>query len=516
MNFMNELRKTQDLDSRVLTENGAVSYKTTGHYLLDLNFSVASLRGMSDKEIYDKFSLALEEDPILAMRWLFFARDIRGGLGERNTFRVCLKNYAQRSPHIVYSLVELIPEYGRWDDLWCLFGISKELDEFVFKFVHDQLKVDIKKVRSAQPISLLAKWMPSVNTSSKATRELAYKFIKAFNMTEKTYRKTLSELRAHLNVVETTMSSNNWEKIDYEAVPSRANLLYKDAFMRHDPERRTNYLGALKSGEAKINASVLFPHDVVHSMNVGNVWDVRFKENETAEELWKALPDFVKGDNNTIVVADGSGSMETNIGNSNVTAWEVAHALAIYFAQHSSGQFANKYITFSSAPQFVDLNGTSLYENLCIARTHSECANTNVEGVFDLILDTARRLHLNQNEIPRNILIISDMEFDACTRGSSYGYSRFRTFDRTLFEEIQEEWAACGYKLPRLVFWNVNSRTGAIPVRENDMGVTLVSGFSPVVCNMVLSGELDPYRVLVDTLMSKRYDPVQDALSYWY
>ena len=508
MNFINEMNKTQDLNTRVLTENGAVGYKTTGKYLLDLNFSVASLRSMSAADVFAKFEKAFDEDPKLAMRWLFFARDVRGGMGERRLFRVCMMNLIVKNPKMITALVNLVPEYGRWDDLWCEIGINPTVDNEIFDLVASQLESDIFNYHRGKPISLLAKWMPSINTSSKETREQAKKFVKRFGMSEKVYRKTLSELRKYLDVTEKNMSSGQWGEIDYNTVPSKANLLYKDAFLRHDNARRQEYLDSLKKGEAKINAGTLFPHDIVHKC--------RYSYDETVEQLWKNLPDYVKGDSKTMVVADGSGSMTCTIGDSKISAWEVAHALAIYFAERSSGVFKNKYITFSSSPQFVSLNGGTLERNLSIARRHSECSNTNIEAVFDLILETALRTNAKQSDIPNNILIVSDMEFDSATYGYSWGSDRFNSPSEALFETIRRRWEKAGYKLPRLVFWNVNSRTGSIPLTENELGVALVSGFSPAICKIVLSGELDPYEALVDALMVKRYDPIEDAIGDLY
>lgn len=503
MNFIHEMKKTDDMNTLVYTENGALGHKSTDKYLLDLNFSVASLRSMKPAEIFEKFENAFIEDPRLAMRWLFFARDVRGGLGERRLFRICMMNLASSNPGMVKALVTMIPEYGRWDDLWSLLGINKEVDEEIFSVTNDQLVCDLKSCDVGEPISLLAKWLPSINTSSKETRNLAHKFVKKFDLTERAYRIMLSKLRNYLKVTETQMSSGNWDKIKYESVPSRANLLYKDAFMRHDSVRRTKYLEDLKNGTTKINASTLFPHDIVHMCR---------KDDESVEQLWKNLPDFVKGDSNTIVVADGSGSMNCPVGSSNTTAWEVAHALAIYFSERCSGPYKDKYITFSARPQFVNLNGGSLYNNLYIARRHSECSNTNIEAVFDLILNTAIRTNAKQSDIPNNILIVSDMEFDNATYGYSWGRDKFDRPSETLFETIRRKWENAGYKLPRLVFWNVNSRTGSIPVTENELGVALVSGFSPAVCKIVLSGKLDPYGALVDALMDMRYDPIEETI----
>lgn len=508
MSFMNAIKSTLNNEYNVsVTENGAIGYRTTGKELLDLNFAVASLRGMSDMAIANRFKKAFFEDQVLAMKWLFFARDVRGGLGERKLLRAVLKDLVESNPEMVIPVINLIPEYGRYDDLWCLLD-NKDAANVIAKIVDDQLSEDVNNMMENKPISLLAKWMPSINASSPQTKKYGKQLCKALCVTEREYRKSMSELRKYINVVEVKMSSKNWSEIKYEAVPSRANLIYNNAFLRNDEERRRDYLGKLEKGETKINASTLYPHDIVHKYG-GNYYRMKAKD-ETIEALWNALPDTVQGCGNTIVVADGSGSMMCNVGgNTGVTALEVANALAIYFAERSSGDFKDKYITFSERPQLVDFSkAKSLHDKLQIALRHSEVANTNVEKVFNLILDTAVKNNMHQEDIPENILIISDMEFDNAT----YDYRGRSTPSKRLFDVIAQKYAEHGYKLPRLVFWNVNSRTGTVPVKENDMGVALVSGFSVNVVKMVMSGKTDPFECLIETLNSERYAPVENAL----
>jgi hypothetical protein len=232
------------------------------------------------------------------------------------------------------------------------------------------------------------------------------------------------------------------------------------------------------------------------------------------EALWKALPDTVNGCGNTIVVADGSGSMMSNVGNTSVSALSVANALAIYFAERSSGQFKDKYITFSERPQLVDLShAKTLHHKLQIAQQHHEVANTNIEKVFELILSTAIRNHMSQDDLPKNILIISDMEFDSCVVSGEYGsYYADRCPNKRLFSVIKKRFENAGYKMPRLVFWNVCSRTKTVPIKENELGVALVSGFSVNVAKMVMSGKTDPFECLLETLNSERYAPIEEAL----
>lgn len=508
-NFVDGLKSTIN-DDRSVTENGAVGFRTTGHALLDLNFSVASLRDASEKDIYDRFTKAFFEDKLTAMKWLFYARDVRGGLGERRLFRVCMTQLAKEFPDYVRPVVKLIPEYGRWDDLWCL--LDTPLRDDVIGIVGKQLTSDINGERFGDNISLLAKWMPRCKTSSRQARRYGQILRNGLKMTERDYQHTLSWLSRHLKVVEQQMSAQDWGGIDYQRVPSRANLQYNDSFLRHDEDRRRVFLEAVEKGEAKINASVLFPHDIVHRYS-----GLRNGVDSNLEMLWKNLPDMVQGCGNTIVVADGSGSMGVTLGKTGVSALEVANALAIYFAERSSGQFKDQYITFSERPQLVDLShGKNLLEKLRIAKNHNEVANTNVEAVFDLILATAINKHMEQSELPANILIISDMEFDSCAIKNSdpydtYGWGRIESTS-TLFEEISKRYTDAGYRIPRLVFWNVDSRTSTIPVRENDLGVALVSGFPPNIVKMVMSGKLDPYDCLLESVNAKRYQPVDNVL----
>ena len=521
--FMQNLEQTWDntynYSNLTRTENGAWGYKSTGNKLLDLNFAVASLRGKTDKEIYTKFREAFNEYPIYAMRWLAYASDVREGLGERNLFRVCIVDLAKNGQHeLVKKIIPMIPEYSRWDNLWPLLNV-KATSTAVLKLVKSQMTKDNANYLAGKSVSLMAKWLPSENTSSAQTRKYAGIIMKYLKMSPKQYRQWLSKMRKYIDVVERKMSSDNWQAIDYETVPSRANLIYNKAFLKHDYERRNAYLSALTNGEAKINSSVAFPHDIV-AKYCFSYYSAPRNIDPALEAMWKSLPDMVKGNGSTLVVADGSGSMDCPVGGTRVTARNVADALAIYFAERCSGEFENKYITFSSRPQLVNLGNGSLMSKLKIAHQHNEVANTNIEAVFNLILQTAIENNMDQSDMPQNILIISDMEFDSCAvmdvppHRNKYGwdYSTCKRVNKTLFQAMAQRYEAEGYKLPRLIFWNVNSRTGTIPVKQNDMGVALVSGFSVNICKMVMSGKTDPFDCLLEAINVPRYDVVEQAV----
>ena len=510
MNFFNEMRNEalNKIEYNVsVTDNGALGFKTSGKYLLDMNFKVASMRNMTFSQIKDMFSLAYAEDPRLAIIWLFYVRDIREGLGERRIFRCILPEVLKDiKEENAYKLIDLVSEYGRFDDLYCIVEESAQYTDYVAKLFKNQLSKDIDNMEKGKSISLLAKWLKSEKASSYKSKELAFKTMRMLGLTPRKYRKLLSKMRAYLNVVEVKMTSNNWGEIKYDQVPSKASLNYKNAFIKHDEDRYNEFISKVNKGEAKINAATLYPHEIVDRYIDKSGWSGRVKSSvdTTLEALWKNLPDTVNGDSRTLVVADGSGSMTTTIGNSSVRALDVANALAIYFAERAQGPYANKYITFSSRPQFVDFkNCTSLRDKISHALKHDEISNTDIEKVFNLILDTAIKNKSSQDEIPNNILILSDMEFDSQVKSNE---------QEALFIAISKRYEAQGYKLPRLIFWNLASRTQTIPLIQNEFGVVLVSGFSSNIISMIMNGETDPYKCLVKTLESERYKKVSEAL----
>ncbi len=512
MDFIEKLKVVLNEDFNVsVTENGAVGYRTSGNTLLDLTFSLSSTRNEAENVVAQKYAKAFYENKYLAIKWLFFTADARGGLGERRFFRICFKFLALSEPEITKKLLPLVAEYTRWDNLLPLLDTS--LKDDVCTLLKDRLNADVKNMQNGEQVSLCAKWMPSPSVSSAKTKEYAKTIIKAFGITEREYRKTLSALRAYLNVVEVKMSKKEWTDINYEHVPSRANLVYNTAFLKNDEERRREYLANLEKGEVKINSSVLFPHDIVHSyVSHDRLYERHVKKKDVAlEKMWESLPDFVQGDDKTLCVVDGSGSMCSYVGRTKVTCLEVANALGIYFAERCSGQFKDKFITFSEHPQFVDFSRcSSLHDKIALAFTNNEVANTNIEAVFDLILKTAIKSNMSQNELPKTVLILSDMEFDTCADSSNYG--RTQGGFKRLFEVFAERYEEHGYLLPKLVFWNICGRTETIPVKENKLGVALVSGFSPTIAKMVLGGELDPFKCVMEQINSERYEPVAEAI----
>ena len=504
-NFYEKLQETQDNVS--FTENGMQGYKHTEHALVDFNFKVASYRNnivLANKD----FTKVLKEQEQYVLKYLFYLRDAREGIGERDLFRACVRqllfsNVANKD-EIVSILISQTPIFGRWDDLWLF--LNTKYDKNVYEVVKNQLKEDYANYKANKSVSLLAKWLPSENASSKETRALARLFIKNLGTTPRDYRKTLSTLRNYIDVTEVKTCANEWEQIDYNKVPSKANLKYKNAFLRHDEERRREFLSKALAGDktVKVHMGVAFPHEIVHQYTDGSS-RVRHGYDQSLEAYWKNLKPCV-GLKDTIVVRDGSGSMTDRIGSGDTTALDVSTALAVYCSQFLEGGFKNKFITFSSRAQLVDLSKCgSLESKLQTTYSYNDCSNTDVQNVFELILRTAIETQMKPEELPSTVLIISDMEFDPSHESRIGWWGGGMNAGSNVFTLMNSKFKQHGYKLPKIAFWNVNSRTCTIPCKYNENGVLLISGFSQNVLSMVMNGKTDPYDALIEELNKDRY-----------
>ena len=501
------LLKNERNNAKTFTENRAIAYETSGKYLLDFNFKLSQYRNMTIEDIQNDFAKVFYEDPLIATKFVFYVGDVRGGLGERKIFNVCIEWLANNKKDIAIAILWAIPEYTRWDNL-CKLVTNKNVGETALGIISDTLDDDIHNMCQNKPITLLAKWMPSINASSPQTIELAKTICYKLRMTPRDYRKILSALRKYLNVVEVKISANEWTDVNYSSVPSQANLRYNSAFLKHDETRRRAYLESLRKGKTKINASVAQPHEIVRNYldNSRWYWSYNIKEyDETLEQMWKALPNIAVED--SLVVRDGSGSMACPTGSGKTTCLDVATALAIYCAEHNSKEWKNKFITFSSHPEFVDLsNCKTLRDKLVRCYAEDDCSNTNIKATMELILKTAIRNNCTQDEMPKNIIIVSDMQFD------NVRYNRFN-WNKTLFEVISDEYKAHGYLLPKIIFWNVSARSfNTIPMQNNELGLVLCSGFSTTNMKMFMSGEINPYKVLLEQINTKRYEPIEESV----
>jgi hypothetical protein len=519
------------------TENGARAYGTTGNANLDLFGSVASLRHADYAQfgsVFSNFERAYNEDAVLATRMLFWLRDVRGGAGERGTFRKFLCYLANgRHPYIVSANLANIAEYGRYDDLWIL--LDTPLRNEVLQFVDNQWAEDytILLGKTNAPISLLSKWLPSENASNKDTIRYAKMIRKALGLTSKDYRKALTKMRNYLNVVEVKMSANEWNNIDFSKLPSKAGMRYSAAFQKHAYARYLQFLEDVALGKVNINASTLFPYEIVRKVRESgtcfntNVDIKTLADSKVLDLLWKNLPDYLEGTpENILCMVDTSGSMHggmSSIQNS-IAPIDVALSLGIYTAERNTGAFKDKFITFSAEPTLQTLVGKTIQEKVRNLNNANWDMNTNIERAFDVILEAAVKSKTKPAEMISKLIIISDMEFDAANADGS-GYKRGTKRGTVFMDSMRVKYADHGYELPSLVYWNVDDRNGVKHATVADTDFCMVSGASPSIFKGIFNGEieivsvdvfgnettktvLDPVEVMKATLMSERYDKV--------
>ncbi len=462
------------------TINGDKAFYSSGSHCLDLYALIGGMRYHVD-QLYAMFLKAYYEDRHIALKILLYARDIKGGLGERRIFRILLNGLGNFYPEVARKLLPTIERYGRYDDYFAFIGTPVESD--VMTHIEKQLKADLANKEAGQPISLLAKWMPSINTSNSETRRLANELCEALKLSKAEYRKQLSYLRDGLIVENNLRTKTRVE--DYQTTPTKALFKYKKAFIRSDADR----FNAFIQNKAPKNMSTLYPYEIVRDAIEQDEVDETTKA--LYQKLWDNYP-RADLDSQTIVVRDGSGSMYDE------GAIYVATSLAILASEMLTGPFKNKFITFSSRPQLVTLDKGDIYDKIMTAMHYGDCSNTNIKKVFQLILDMAKQKDVKREDMPKRILIISDMEFDGDVHGIS-SYEFFKT-----------EYAKSGYELPVVVFWNVCARHVQLPALEQDH-VILVSGASPHVFDSIAKNKsIDPYAFMLETL--KKYEVIDQLI----
>ena len=473
--LINAIEQKQNVTT---TENGAATLASTLKSTVDFFGLGAALRTRTDSDVITLFSKAFAEDRLVALKTLFYIRDVRGGQGERKTFRTCFAWIAKEYPETAIKNLDNVVEFGRWDDLFCTRGTTV-WNKYVLPMIWSVWSKNEKA-------SLMYKWLPSENASSKLTKEIATEIRKGLGLTSREYRKTLSEKRAELDVVERKMCSKDWEKINYKGVPSKAALNYKGAFEKHDSVRYAQFIADVKSGKTTINAGTLYPYDIVEKCFAHDT-------SATLDVLWNNLPDYTNGDNsNGIVVADVSGSMSGR-------PMAVSISLAMYISERNNGAFKDRFITFSETPTLQKVVGNNIREKVNNLQRADWGMSTNLEAVFNLILDTAKEHNIPASELPTKIYIVSDMEFNVACRNPA----------KTLFQNMDLAYKDAGYERPELVFWNVNARNTQSPVKFDDGGTCLVSGCSASILTSLLSGKIiSAEQVMLDTLFVKRYDTV--------
>lgn len=449
------------------TENGMVTNSSTLNACVDLFFTVGAMRGQDKKRLVANFSKAFNENPLVALRTMFWARDVRGGAGERQIFKDLMVYLAENHVESLAKNLSYVPEYGRWDDLLVLFGTK--LDTQAKNLIVNALN---------ENNGLCAKWMPRKGKEAIALERY-------MKLSPKQYRKMLVE---KTKVVEQLMCSNQWGVVTYEHVPSVAMARYGKAFGKHDSTR----FDAYKNGDTKVNASAVFPYDVLKTLQKG--------DQTMAVKQWDSLPNYMEGNNERVLpVCDVSGSMSSPAGkNGTVTCMDVCISLGLYISERNEGKFKDAFVTFSETPKLQYLNG-KLNDRYRQLQSADWGMSTNLEAVFSLVLDQATRFNLPESEMPTTLLIMSDMEFNQATRSR-----------QSALDMIREKYETAGYTMPKLVFWNIQSRNaGNFPVQVGDNGTALVSGFSPAILKSLLTGEdMSPIGIMNKTVNSARYEPI--------
>lgn len=464
-----------------LTENGMVTNSTSLNACVDMFSRIGSMRTENFNSVVNVFVKALEEDALTAMKLLFWARDVRGGAGERKSPRNIFIYLSENRPALLKKNLHLIPEYGRWDDLFCLIGTPVESEV-----------LDLISKGLSEKNGLLAKWLARPNTKNSAKKLQAKAIMKKLKLAPKEYRKLLSTLS---NTVEQLMCANKWEDINYGHVPSKAMSDYSKTFGKHDYAGFTAYLESVQKGEAKINAGAVYPYDILKSLMQGN--------SKSADTQWNALPNFLEGNNEVMIpVVDVSGSMFFDSAriSGDLFAGHVALSLGLYISERNAGLFKDATITFNSNPKLEVLKG-SLSDRYRQLNGQSWGGSTNLQGVYELLLNAAVKNSVPQNEMPTMIIILSDMEFNQGTSG---------LIDKTAQNMVEKLYSDAGYEVPKIVYWNLAGRNDKNkPVQFDKSGAAMVSGFSPALLKSLLSGKnITPYDIMMDVIGSERYASV--------
>lgn len=467
--FVNDFLQVPDS----LTENGAATFSTSLNFHVDLFFKLGASRGQT-AAVTDMFGRALADDRQLAIRLTLWARDCRGGAGEREIFRNLYINLTEGEQ---IALIDKVTEIGRWDDLLSAFymGSTKVQEVIAEKWLNAIMSGN----------GLAAKWCPRKGADAVLLRSY-------WEMTPKQYRKTLVNAT---KVVETQMCAKDWDNINFAHVPSVAAARYNKAFYKNALGAYTAYKEALVKGETKINASAIFPHDVVRAAKTYGT------DKDIINEQWKALPNYL-GDNpnDILVMSDVSGSMECPVSGS-VTAMDISVALGLYISERQTGAYKDLVLTFSESPAFHKVQGKGIASRINNLSNANWGGSTNINAAFNLILNVAKDNNVPAADMPKYLLIISDMEFDSCVGSGRYHKQV------TNYQAAQKMYSDAGYEMPKVVFWNVNSRTQNMPVRHNEEGVALISGFSPAIMTSVLKAEkFTPESIMLEAVMIARYD----------
>ena len=488
---------------RIFTENGGATFDTSASSAVDLFFRIGAMRGQDKNRLYQNFAKAFGENSYVATRILLWARDVRGGAGERQIFRDLLNWLETNQPEVLKLILPKVPELGRWDDL--LVFQTKEFKVLAYEMFETALRAKD---------GLAAKWAPRENSKN---HDRAKELRRHLGLTPRQYRQVLSKLS---NTVEQLMCAKDWDAINYQHVPSLAQARYSKAFLKHDEARYRSFgekakvyaetKAKVESGEldasalekiekVTINAGAVFPYDVLKDLFQNSYYSAAPSVNpDVIRAQWATLPNYM-GKKNILPIVDVSGSMYCPAGghgsNSGTTCMAVAVSLGLYMATKNRGDFNNMFMTFSSSPELVTLKGNDIVNQVQQMSKAEWGMSTDLSLAFQKVLSFATQNRISQEDMPEYIIVLSDMEFNAAARG------------QTAMQDYASRFEAAGYRAPKVVWWNIQSRQDQTPVKFNQQGAALVSGFSPSIVKNIMSGEsIDPYRMMLNVIMDPRYD----------
>lgn len=470
-----------------LTENGMTTNSSSLNLCVDLFFQIGAMRGQDKTRLINAFTKAFGENPLNAMRLLFWARDVRGGAGERQIFRDIIEYLAKNRTEVLGKNLHLISEFGRWDDLLVLVGTPLETQA-----------LGLYRQALKDNDGLAAKWAPRPNVGNREKKRWANALRKFMGLSPKEYRKMLVE---NSNTVEQLMCAREFSLIDYSKLPSKAMSDYMKAFSKNDLNRFQAYLTSVEKGEVKINAGAVYPYDIIKNLKQGN--------SKGANVQWDALPNYMVNNNERVLpLVDVSGSMETPAGgNANVTCMDVSISLGLYISERNVGPFKDAFITFHESPTLEILKG-SLSERYRQMKNSRWGGSTNLEAAFRLILSKAIASKVAPEEMPTMMLILSDMEFNSAVNGRWGGTGA--SWNPTAQQMIEKMYKDVGYEMPKIVYWNIQSRgDNNKPVHFDKNGTCLVSGFSPSILINLLSGkDMSPLSMMLTVINSERYQAI--------
>ena len=528
------------------TENGAVALDTSGNHIVD--YFMLYTRTLTKEQNHQFLEKCWVINPQKTVAVIFNGRDRLKGKKEKTVSNQAMLWLREHKPYsYMNNITTYVNKYGRWKDLLyicyennadSMIHKNYELTLFAEKLREDLSELKIQEIRDAaaeeadadteksskssskkmNSVSLCAKWSPSENDRNDSRKQFAKKiasilYDKEDSKKMEKYRKEyLVPLRKQINIVETLMCNNEWDKINYEGVPGVASRRLHKAFSNHDSDRYCDYLASVRSGDAKINVTGILPHELAnYYVNLRNTQD-EYEENETIELLWRTIVDNVKGSGvlgNSLAIIDLSGSM-FSASNGSIPA-QVAIALGIITSQCCKGMFKNKFITFSANPELVSLIPDAEYAEYTekgIEPSLYTCFkslvnvdfgyNTDFVKCCEMIIKYGREHNINDEDMPKKLFIYTDMQFDeANTEGKENNTIEI------LYKTIVKMFKAADYTPPKFIFWNLNSsHKESFPVNCKTEGTAMISGFSEQLLKIFMTYDEFKPELIVEEILA--------------